>query len=390
MVRCFAVLAFLLAPSAASARTIAIAYFDNNTGSAELEPLRKGLADMLITDLGNIGSLQIVERDKLNEVMGELKLSQTKFIDPKTAQKLGKGLAAEFIMTGGYVVQGDSLRVDVRVIEVKTGRVAASEKVEGKKDDFFALEKDLVDILIKTLDVKLSSGERSKLRSNATQSFAAWQQYSAGLDAKDRGDEAEARRLFQAALDADPSYRAAKTATARLQVIFDRADAAKAAELDQKWKTLDPKAADFPRKVDELIINLSSSDADQLKKKVALLTFLVEHDLTPSSVPVMSRVALEINSLVWRFIDIPDAGTLLPPVCEYLIGHYPKDQTAQAQCKPLLKVLDTFAKQDLAIRKKIWEAKWQHTTLDWELALKAATPDILTLFRLCGQKARRP
>src|SRR5512140_614075 len=112
MIRCLVALVLLFAPSTVAARTIAIAYFDNNTGSADLEPLRKGLADMLITDLGNIGSLQIVERDKLNQVLGELKLSQSKFIDPKTAQKLGKGLAAEFIMTGGYVVSGDNLRVD--------------------------------------------------------------------------------------------------------------------------------------------------------------------------------------------------------------------------------------------------------------------------------------
>src|SRR5690349_24759989 len=117
MVRCLAVLALWFAPAIAGARTIAISYFDNNTGSAELDPLRKGLADMLITDLGNVGSLQIVERDRLNQVLGELKLSQSKFIDPKTAQKLGKGLAAEFIMTGGYAVSGDALRIDVRVVQ---------------------------------------------------------------------------------------------------------------------------------------------------------------------------------------------------------------------------------------------------------------------------------
>src|ERR1041384_2811835 len=134
MVRCIAVLALVLAPAVASARTIAIAYFDNNTGSAELDPLRKGLADMLITDLGNVGSLQIVERDKLNQVMDELKLSQSKFIDPRTAQKLGKGLAAEFIMTGSYVIGGDILRIDARVVEVKTGRGAGGGKGGGKKE----------------------------------------------------------------------------------------------------------------------------------------------------------------------------------------------------------------------------------------------------------------
>jgi TolB-like protein len=394
MVRCLAVLAvvlgLVLAPAAAAARTIAIAYFDNNTGKADLDPLRKGLADMLITDLGNVSSLQIVERDKLNQVLEELKLSNSKFIDPRTAQKLGKGLAAEFIMTGSYVLGGDSLRIDARVVEVKSGKVAASEKVEGKKDEFFALEKDLVDLLIKTLDVKLSSGERGKLRSNATQSFDAWQKYSAGLDAKDRGDDAEARRLFQAALDADPSYRAARTATERLKVIFQRDDAARAAEIDKSWKALDPRAAGFPKKVDELLVQLSNSETDQLKRKVALLTFLAERDLTPTYPGEFSRVSLEVNSLLWRFIELPDGNTVLPPVCEYLISRYPKDQGVMGQCKLLLKILDERPRQDMAMRKRDWDRKWADVTLDWEVALRDTTPEILKLFRLYGQKVKRP
>ncbi|HEX2688317.1 MAG TPA: FlgO family outer membrane protein [Kofleriaceae bacterium] len=389
MVHCLAVLALLFAPAAASAGTIAIAYFDNNTGDAALDPLRKGFADMLITDLSNVASLQIVERDKLNQVLSELKLSQSKFIDPRTAQKLGKGLAAEFIMTGGYVLRGDGLRVDVRVIEVKTGRVAASEKVEGKKADFFAIEKDLVDILIKTLDVKLSTGERGKLRSNATESFDAWQKYSAALDAKDRGDAAEAGRLFQAALDADPNYRAAKSATERLQVIFQRDDAARAAEIDKAFKGLDPKAPSFAHQVDDLLTKLSNNDTKQLRQKIALLTFLAERDLTPGS-PGFSRVALEVNVLVGRYENAPDAEVLLPPVCEYLILHFPKDDNTRNMCRLLLETIARNAKDSTAERTARWDANWKNVTLDWEVALKAVMPDAFQLFRLYAKKRKRP
>ena len=58
----------------AAPRTVATAYFDDNTGSAELAPLTRGLTDMLITDLSNVGSVQVVEREKLNVVLAELKL----------------------------------------------------------------------------------------------------------------------------------------------------------------------------------------------------------------------------------------------------------------------------------------------------------------------------
>lgn len=390
MARILTLLVCLLASRSAAARTIAIAYFDNNTGRAELEPLRKGLADMLITDLGNVGSLQIVERDRLNQVLGELKLSTSKFIDPKTAQRLGKGLAAEYIMTGGYLLAADTLRIDVRVIAVATGKVAASEKVEGKQDEFFSLEKDLVDILIKTLDVKLTTSERGKLRSNATQSFEAWQKYSAGLDAKDHGDDAEARRLFQAALDADPNYRAAKTATDRLKAIFARSDAAKAAEIDRVWKALDPKAPDFAQSVDKLLSELGRDSADELRRKIALLTFLAERDLAPVPPGGFSRIPMEVAALLQTFDTAPDADVLLPPVCEYLLSRFPKDLSTPPRCKLLLELIENQQKVALAQRKQWWDDAAKNAVLPWAVAQVAVRPELTRLFRLYAKKVKRP
>src|SRR5437870_3126612 len=109
-------------------------------------------------------------------------------------------------MTGSFKVTGEAMRIDARVVRVATGAIVSSEKAEGKKADFFALEKDLVDALIAALKVKLESGEKAKLRSNPTESFEAFASYSAGLDAKDSGDEARAKELFERALAKDPNY----------------------------------------------------------------------------------------------------------------------------------------------------------------------------------------
>jgi len=371
--------------------TVAVLYFDYAGKDDELAVLRKGLAQMMISDLAGLDAIQLVERSRLEDILAELKLGEDRKLDAATAAKVGKLLGARYLVLGSYFELKTKLRIDARVVEVETGKVIQSVGSTGESDEFFALEKDLVDILIRTLDVKLSSGERCKLRSNATQSFDAWQKYSAGLDAKDRGDADEARRLFQAALDADPSYRAAKTATERLQVIFNRADAAKAAELDKEWKALDPKAPDFAQRVDHMLIVLQSTESAQLKKKVQLLTLLVQRDLTPQLYDQMSRVALEIMSLVWRFDAMPGSEQLLPPVCEYLISRYPKDQSTPMQCKQLLKVLATVnPKLPAATRQSNWDYRWKNATIEWEVAIRDAMPDIVKLFKLCGQKSHRP
>ena len=90
----------------ADTKTVAISYFDNTSGLEQYNPLSKGLADMLITDLSNVKSIQIVEREKLESLLKEIDLGEGKFIDPNTAQKLGKGLGAGYMLTGSYLIMG--------------------------------------------------------------------------------------------------------------------------------------------------------------------------------------------------------------------------------------------------------------------------------------------
>ena len=46
-------------------------YFDNNSKDPELDVLRKGFADWLITDLSGVEGIQLVERDKLEQLVKE-------------------------------------------------------------------------------------------------------------------------------------------------------------------------------------------------------------------------------------------------------------------------------------------------------------------------------
>jgi len=227
----------LALPAQASPHTLAVAYFDNNSGDAQYDPLRKGLADMLITDLFTLSSLKVVEREKLNAVVDELKLGQTKLVDKTTAVKMGKLLSAEYVLTGGLTVSKQTLRLDARVFKVEDGGMVATRRVEGSTEDFFSVEKDLVDALVKDLSLQVAPGERSKLRRNQTQSFAAFSTYSRALDAQDLGNVEEAARLFQAALDADPGYASAKTHLERMAALLKVARTQQAGRVDSELAT---------------------------------------------------------------------------------------------------------------------------------------------------------
>lgn len=391
------VLAVCLASTTAVAapRTVAVSYFDNNTGKPEYDPLQKGLADMLITDLTGIGSIQVVEREKLNQVLAELKLSRGTFIDPKTAQTLGKGLSAELILTGHYVVSGDTLRIDARVVQVATGAVTLAESVEGKKDDFFSLEKDLVDLLVRAMDLKLEPAERRKLRGNSTQSYAAWSQYSAGLDAADRGDDERARALFAAALDLDPNYAAARTHLGRMKAVAGAVEKRKdesRARMVADAKRLDPKSGTYGIDIHNVFIGLGTPDAASLPYILELLTWLVTNDLHPVVVsgPIKTYpVALNLAVLVSTYMMDPQTVNLLPPVLEWLLITYPDDQALTGtNLKDLPKQIeDAILRAKDPALAKVWNE--QFSTPGYHKPFGDHRAEAQKLFKLVASKLKK-
>jgi len=150
-------LLLLAAPGLAhgkSGPTLAVLYFDNNSGDATLDPLSKGFADMLITDLSGAEQVTVVEREKLQALLDESKLQRSKFFDPKTAVKIGKGLGATHVVTGAFITSAPQMRIDVRLIDIATSKVVLGSKVRGPAKDIFDLEQKLVAQFLGQLNLK--------------------------------------------------------------------------------------------------------------------------------------------------------------------------------------------------------------------------------------------
>jgi len=216
MLRSLAVLLLLLAPSLAAAAeppTIAVLYFDYSGKDDQMALLRKGLAQMLISDLAGSDAVRIVERDRLQEILAELKLEQSAKIDPASAGKVGKLLGARYMVLGGYFDLGGTLRVDARVVEVETGKIVSSAGVNGKVDDFLDLEQKLSGKIGEILAAQLKLPEkqraaRVKPPSHLTAHTAVL--YSRALAEKDRGDKVHARETLTAVVKEQSDFELAK------------------------------------------------------------------------------------------------------------------------------------------------------------------------------------
>lgn len=195
-----------LRPAAAAApMTVAVLYFDNNTGNAAYDVLQKGLADMLVTDLASVRALQVVEREKLQALLDEMRLQRTAYFDPKTAQKLGRGIGAQYAITGAFAAIEPVMRIDIRLVEVKTARVIMADKVVGNKDALFELEAALVAKLVRGLDLRARVAP-----SGGAGDVGTLLEYSQAIDSADKGDLEQASRALGAVVQRAPRFTLAQ------------------------------------------------------------------------------------------------------------------------------------------------------------------------------------
>jgi TolB-like protein len=114
-------------------RTIAVVEFVDLKGN--VTDFGRFLAEELITRLYQTRKFKVIERQLLNKVVTEQKLSLTGMIDQTSAQKLGRLLGVDAIASGTITDLGKSLRVNARLINTGTGEIFAVAAAEIAKDD---------------------------------------------------------------------------------------------------------------------------------------------------------------------------------------------------------------------------------------------------------------
>lgn len=179
-------------------------------GDSSLQPLSRGLAELLTTDLALIRSLRLLERVQIGVLLDELKLGQTSRADPETAARVGRLLRAERMVQGvASITANGPVRLSATVVR-GDGNVRAGAQANGTFKQLLDLEKQLVFSLATQLGIQLTEAERQRILRQGPKNLAAFLAYSQGLDALDRGDYRAAAAAFSAAVRADPSFQQAQ------------------------------------------------------------------------------------------------------------------------------------------------------------------------------------
>jgi len=145
-------LSFIICPpSQAFNKRIAVLPFNVSASNDEYKSLSTGIPEMLMTDLGKSKRITFIERLQIEKALKELGLAMVGVVDEKTAVKVGEWLGCEDIIIGNVSVLLNNIRIDARVIDLKTGRLIESSKIEGKTSEIFRLTDQLASNLLYVL-----------------------------------------------------------------------------------------------------------------------------------------------------------------------------------------------------------------------------------------------
>jgi TolB-like protein len=196
-------------PAPAPRKSVAVLYFDNNTGKSDYDPLGRGIASMMISDLSSVQEIQLVERERMQDLIKEIDAQHTNYFDSTTAVKVGKMVGAEYIVVGAFAALDPKMRIDTRVVRVETGEIVKTAQVSGDEDKFFDLEQKLANKLIDGLGIALSPDEQTRLasqqRANRIDAVSTLLGFSRALALYDRGDFVGAGKQMIPVVQASPN-----------------------------------------------------------------------------------------------------------------------------------------------------------------------------------------
>ena len=190
--------------------SLAIIYFENNTGDQSLDHWRKALSELLTADLSQSKYLTVMSGDKLYNILEEMNLLEAKSYSSKDLEEVGTSGGVENIVRGSYTKAGDTFRINITIQKTKTGELISSEGVEGKGEEgLFAMVDELTKKIKSNFELteeEISSDFDKEVGKITTSSPEAYKYYSEGRKYHLAGENRKSIELMERAITIDPEF----------------------------------------------------------------------------------------------------------------------------------------------------------------------------------------
>jgi serine/threonine protein kinase len=182
-----------------SKKSVAVLYFENQSGVKEDEYLRDEITEDVITELSKIRGLNTFSRPT---VLG--------FRDkPVTPAQIGQQLGAAYVLTGTVRRAGARLRISAQLVDTHTDFPLWSERFDREMKDVFEVQDEMARKIAEALRVTLSPQELEALADKPTENPQAYDLYLRGkryARRLTRQDVEFALQMFENAVALDASF----------------------------------------------------------------------------------------------------------------------------------------------------------------------------------------
>jgi serine/threonine protein kinase/Flp pilus assembly protein TadD len=193
--------------------SLAVMYFENNTGDENLNHYRKAISDLLITDLSQSQHFKVLSGSKLFNILRELNLLEEKSYSSNDLERVAARGGVKHILLGSYTKAGDTFRINLNLQDASTAELVASERVEGTgEESIFSMVDDLT-FKIKTnfnlSQEQISADIDKDIEQITTNSPEAYKYYIEGSEHFDNDDFMQAIESYKKAIGIDPEFATA-------------------------------------------------------------------------------------------------------------------------------------------------------------------------------------
>lgn len=177
---------------------IAVLPFDM-IGGGDQAFFAAGMTEDIISQLGRFSGVLVLSWNAVAAFQG-----QAAPLDVLSGE-LGVG----YVVGGSVWRQGETFRITVQLADAATGALLWSDKYDEAATDLFAIQDRISREVVRTLAVKLTRVEQQRALEKRTENLNAYEKVLRGRDllrTPERGNNLDARAMFQGALDLDAEY----------------------------------------------------------------------------------------------------------------------------------------------------------------------------------------
>jgi TolB-like protein/Tfp pilus assembly protein PilF len=176
--------------------SIAVLAFENMSGDPEQEYFADGIAEDIITALSRFGWFFVIARNSSFSYKGEA-------VD---VQRISRELGVQYVLEGSVRKAGNRVRITAQLIDATTGNHIWAERYDRELEDIFAVQDEITSTIAGAVAPSFVGAEARRIERKAPKNLHAWDYAIRGnwnLWHLDMEHLAEARRLFEAAIDLD-------------------------------------------------------------------------------------------------------------------------------------------------------------------------------------------